>query len=758
MAIVIFFACLALIYSVVNPILESPDEIAHYGYIQHLAAGNGLPVQRVGIRTPYEQEGSQPPLYYVLSTVMTGWIDVAESPLEIHYNPQVRTGIALAQDNHNTLVHSAVEKWPWRGEVLRIHLVRALSILMGASTVWGTYRAGRILFPRSNVVALGGMAFVALNPQFVYMSASINNDNLITCLATWTLVSLLSVLRRGPTLQQTAQLGVLIGLACLAKVSGLALVPLAVAVLAIATMTAGSRPAGANTGEERSRLALSRTSVYRWAWHTALALTIALAIAGWWYLRNRSLYGEFTGIQTMLDIFGRRHDVYTLSDIISEYRGFRISYWGLFGSFNVIMRPLWVYGILEAIAVLGGIGVVRRIWSQAGARRHAESSCPRAFWYGIALLGAWIAFMHISLLQWTLLTRASQGRLVFPAIAASSLLMCWGLCAWFPERLHKAAVAAAVLPLFILALAAPWSTIAPAYAHPPRMTVEDIPESAVAIGNTYEDAVRLVAVEQDRQDLAPGETITVTLYWQALKQIDEDLLLYVNVLGRRHEAVGQRDSYAGMGVFPTSMWLPGEVIRDRYAILVDPQAETPVAGQLTAGLYRQDTGALLSYTDGIGRPTEETRIGYVKLVGPGLAEPPPNPLDYAFASDILLLGYEMSGTVAAPGDTLSVALYWRTAPQPEDYSVFVHLVTPDGDFVGQGDGPPMDGEYPTSFWGSGERILDEHEVRINSDAPSGAAEIRVGLYATDGTRLPVTLDGQPCGDQVSLGTITISGP
>jgi hypothetical protein len=70
----------------------------------------------------------------------------------------------------------------------------------------------------------------------------------------------------------------------------------------------------------------------------------------------------------------------------------------------------------------------------------------------------------------------------------------------------------------------------------------------------------------------------------------------------------------------------------------------------------------------------------------------------------------------------------------------------------------MGGEYPTSFWGSDESILDEHEVRIDPDAPAGAAEILVGLYAQDGTRLPVIQNGRPAGDQVSLGTVTVTGP
>jgi hypothetical protein len=258
------FVCLGIVYSTVNPILESPDEIHHYGYIQYLAQGHGLPVQRVGTPSPYEQEGSQPPLYYWMCTALTAMIDPTENTLTLQNNPQVRTGIALAQDNHNALVHSSAEDWPWRGEVLRIHLVRLISIILGASTVWGAYRIGLILFPRAEIVALGGMAFVALNPQFVYISSSINNDNLITALATWTLLALLSVLERGPSLRRTVRLGALLGLAGLAKVSGLALVPLTVAVVAVASLAAPHRSPDTKPDGVGLRRGLNRTSLARW--------------------------------------------------------------------------------------------------------------------------------------------------------------------------------------------------------------------------------------------------------------------------------------------------------------------------------------------------------------------------------------------------------------------------------------------------------------------------------------------------------------
>jgi len=101
-----------------------------------------------------------------------------------------------------------------------------------------------------------------------------------------------------------------------------------------------------------------------------------------------------------------------------------------------------------------------------------------------------------------------------------------------------------------------------------------------------------------------------------------------------------------------------------------------------------------------------------------------------------------------------VTLYWEaTAVPAEDYTVFVHLLDGSGSLRGQGDGPPVGGDYATSLWVPGEVIADEHVVTIHADAPPGDYSLAAGLYRlADGVRLPVQdADGvsQP-GDRVVL--------
>ncbi len=76
--IVVLYVVLAVVYSVASPLFEPSDEHNHYPFVQHLATGGGLPVQRVGEKTLWGQEGSQPPLYYAASALLTAWIPTGD--------------------------------------------------------------------------------------------------------------------------------------------------------------------------------------------------------------------------------------------------------------------------------------------------------------------------------------------------------------------------------------------------------------------------------------------------------------------------------------------------------------------------------------------------------------------------------------------------------------------------------------------------------------------------------------------------------
>jgi hypothetical protein len=104
-----------------------------------------------------------------------------------------------------------------------------------------------------------------------------------------------------------------------------------------------------------------------------------------------------------------------------------------------------------------------------------------------------------------------------------------------------------------------------------------------------------------------------------------------------------------------------------------------------------------------------------------------------------------------------MTLHWETiAPVARDYTVFLHLVDGEGQVQAQGDGPPLDGWYPTSYWQAGEVLVDLHRLSVGQEAPTGDYRLLVGLYTLgDGLRLPVTAGTGAGTDRVPLGSLRV---
>jgi len=89
--------------------------------------------------------------------------------------------------------------------------------------------------------------------------------------------------------------------------------------------------------------------------------------------------------------------------------------------------------------------------------------------------------------------------------------------------------------------------------------------------------------------------------------------------------------------------------------------------------------------------------------------------------------------------------------------VFIHLLDDQDNLVGQGDGPPLDNWYPTSFWAAGESLADPHLLHIPAEVKPGSYRIVVGLYdPATGRRLPVVNDkGEITGDRVVVTRVQV---
>jgi hypothetical protein len=182
--ILVAFAVLGVLYSVVNPLAEAPDEDWHYDYVKYVADGRGLPVLHddASKNIVHGTVGHHPPLYYGLSALLTFWINTDDADSLLWDNPHFLAGLPhlSAFGNKNRIIHTDAEAFPYRGTALAMHIVRLLSVLFSGITVLTTYLIALEIFPEWKPLALGAAALNAFNPQFLFIGARISNDTAVT--------------------------------------------------------------------------------------------------------------------------------------------------------------------------------------------------------------------------------------------------------------------------------------------------------------------------------------------------------------------------------------------------------------------------------------------------------------------------------------------------------------------------------------------------------------------------------------------------
>jgi len=123
-----------------------------------------------------------------------------------------------------------------------------------------------------------------------------------------------------------------------------------------------------------------------------------------------------------------------------------------------------------------------------------------------------------------------------------------------------------------------------------------------------------------------------------------------------------------------------------------------------------------------------------------------------------LQGYDVSPSIGRAGQELVATLYWRAlAPMDQNYTVFVHLVGPDGERVAQHDGEPWwEVPLPTSTWQPGEKLRDQHVLELPPDLAPGSYRLQVGVYYWQTLeRLPVIEDNEPVENYLELGNLVV---
>src|SRR5258708_4084871 len=172
----LFFVILAICSAWLTPPFEPPDEAAHFLYVHNLLVEGRLPIQesRDAEFKSQSTQRHQPPLYYLIGAALISWTHRTDVADYLHVNPFAAIGI-VSPNNQNVFLHPL--NYP--GDTgTAIWILRLYSIALATIALSYVYLTGRLAF--GNPVGLLAMLLTASIPGFIFIGASINNDNLVT--------------------------------------------------------------------------------------------------------------------------------------------------------------------------------------------------------------------------------------------------------------------------------------------------------------------------------------------------------------------------------------------------------------------------------------------------------------------------------------------------------------------------------------------------------------------------------------------------
>lgn len=412
--ILIGYVVAAVLYAVITPDWQNPDEPAHYNNIAHIATGQGLPVLREG---DYDQE--------YLSALVSGGFPPHLSIAGLRYE---------AYQPPLYYIAAAPAFWLGAGDLL---FIRLFNVFLGAVSLLLLYACMETVFPTKPLLTVGAVAFAAFLPMHVAMSAAVNNDGLAEVLILATMLTLLRWMKRRfyrslATAAPNADsfeprtlllLGVLLGLSMATKIYGYAMTPLVAGVVWLVVWLAplaqlDQRPARPTRRNWRRGLGATL-----WVMTPALLLVLPL------WLRNLQLYGawDLLGLQ-MHDrlVAGQpttsawiaREGFVTYLERAMDFT-FR-SFWGVFGWLGVFMEPR-IYTLLLAFTGLLLLGMLWALVRFICGRPEADMDRYQ-FWV-LGLFGVMVLAVFASFVWYNLKFVQHQGRYLFWGLLPISAFM-----------------------------------------------------------------------------------------------------------------------------------------------------------------------------------------------------------------------------------------------------------------------------------------------------------------------------------------------
>ncbi|MBI5652907.1 MAG: DUF2723 domain-containing protein [Chloroflexi bacterium] len=97
--------------------------------------------------------------------------------------------------------------------------------------------------------------------------------------------------------------------------------------------------------------------------------------------------------------------------------------------------------------------------------------------------------------------------------------------------------------------------------------------------------------------IARGQSLDLDLFWRGDRVMREAYTVFVHLTDASGQVLADADSPPAQGLYPTTRWLSGEIVRDRHSLKI-PGDLAPGEYQIAIGMYLPATGARLPVDPG----------------------------------------------------------------------------------------------------------------------------------------------------------------
>ncbi len=619
--VLLIFGLLAAIHSIIVPITQGEDELAHYRYIAFIEQSSRLPAT-FAERQQAWYRADWPPLYHLLVAAAVSPLDTSKPYLkDVGESPHRRLVGKIFYPR--LIIYTEDANWPWQDGILAWHIGRFISVFFAAAALIFVYltalelgreagkpesRAEKTSAPRPSrspaplplnvsppLFATAVTALPAFIPRFIFSSAMLGDDSLFILLSAIFIWLLLRALRGSDSWLVYAAMGLLPGLSIATKYST-GLLPLAL----IPVIWWRAKKTGWGWIQSLGRLL--------WSWF------FVAAGAGWWFgwigyhFNSIKEDGLFFGLLNPLlasgpDVSMRRvFAFFGGQDFSGALRPEAVAEGNFWNWLTYLFETFWGVPVLEAdplfpwayaplllFCLLACVGLWQ-YWHIAGKETR------RVLAVLMLIIGLLLPFPILRFFLTYNILETGQGRhILYPAAQSIPILLTLGWLQFgaVAQKRRGAGGARAntqyvirntqhasrlTLYLFLVpSVLLIWSIFQLIYMH--RTYPEPLPVQTTTFEQTsipqplkhnLGDSIQFLGY--DFQPDPEQAIINLTLTWKSLGPADENYRVRVQLVDPNGDPHFTWLSHPLNGLYPTRAWDAGDVIRDTLPL---PLAAVP---------------------------------------------------------------------------------------------------------------------------------------------------------------------------------------